>query len=68
MWKRVLFVDETNIMYLIETDVIMCCENLGKNFGKKIFVLRSNMMMVPRLFGYAWQHQKWKFFILSKAA
>lgn len=33
-WKRVLFVEETNIMYLDKTDVIMCTENLGKNFGK----------------------------------
>jgi len=33
-WKTVLFVEETNIMYLDKTDIIMCGENLGKNFGK----------------------------------
>ena len=35
LWKTLLFADETNIIYLDETDVIMCGENLGKNFGKK---------------------------------
>jgi hypothetical protein len=35
-WKTVLFADETNIMYLDETYVIMCGENLGKDFGKNL--------------------------------
>jgi broad specificity polyphosphatase/5'/3'-nucleotidase SurE len=36
---------EASIMYLVQMDIIMCGQNLGKNFGKKIFVQWSNMVV-----------------------
>jgi hypothetical protein len=35
-WKTVLFADETNIMYLDETEVIMCGEKTWERTWEKI--------------------------------
>jgi hypothetical protein len=33
--KQFYLLTEANIMYLVQMDIIMCGENLGKNFIKK---------------------------------
>jgi hypothetical protein len=45
--KIVLFADERKYEYLDQMDIIVCGESPLKNFGgKKIFVHRSNMVVV----------------------